>query len=187
MRVPPQIPPLPLPAVKPGEKAKLIASLAIHPPPSAEAAPEALLIRLSREPLALFGVLHRPRQHGMTHMPSAEAQGGRLAVELLHAASRAYSDQAEEADRPRVAILQPLTGTAPSLAVTVPPPSEAAAPFTPSDDDRRAALPGRRETWPPFSAFRDFVLAIGQQAPAAIPVLALAGLIATTLAFWLLS
>ena len=57
MRVPPQIPPLPLPAVKPGEKAKLIASLAIHPPPSAEAAPEALLIRLSREPLALFGVL----------------------------------------------------------------------------------------------------------------------------------
>lgn len=187
MRVPPQIPPLPLPVVKPGETAKLIASLAIHPPPSAEAAPEALLIRLSREPLALFGVLHRPHQHGMTHRPSAEAQSGRLAVELLHAASRAYGEQANEAERPRVAILQPLTATAPSLTVTLPPPPEAAAPFTPSDDDRREALPGRRETWPPLSAFRDFLLAIGQQAPAAIPVLTLVGLIATALAFWLLS
>jgi hypothetical protein len=186
MRVPPQVPPLPLPGVKPGEKAKLIASLALHPPPALQAAPEALLIRLSQEPLALFGILHRPRHPEMMPMASAEAQGGRMAVELLHAASRAYGEQAEDADRPRVAILQPLMATAPSLAANLPPPAEAAVRFTPSEDDRRAALPGREAAWPAFSAFRDFAQSIGQQVQMAIPVLVLVGMLTTALAFWLL-
>ncbi len=189
MRVPPQVPPLPLPVVKPGEMAKLIASLAVHAPPPPDNAPEALLIHLSQEPLAMFGFLHRPGpRHGdMACTAAAEAQGGRMAVELLHTASRAYGEQAEEMDRPRVAVMQALAQTAPSLAVKLPPLEEAAVRFTPSDDDRRAALPGQQEIWPPLTAFRDFVSAIGQQAPVAIPVLALAGLIAIALAFWLLS